>query len=52
MKPEDFLIQEEGSDLRTLPYGRMASTRDFLGHVWNIGSGLKKGIAKDTVWTQ
>lgn len=52
MKLEDFLIREEGDDSKHLPNGKVASTWDRLGHVWNIGPGLTKGITKDTVWSQ
>ena len=52
MKLEDFLIREEGDDSRHLANGHVASTWDRLGHVWNIGPGLTKGITRDTEWTQ
>ncbi len=51
MKLEEFLIKAEGDDSRHLPDGRLASTWDALGRVFNIGPGLTKGVTKTTVWT-
>jgi len=51
MRLEDFLIQEEGDDSRHLANGDVASTWDFLGHVFNIGPGLTHNVTASTVWT-